>query len=356
MTSQALRDTLRLAATVTLVNGFTSLTGLPFGFYASLAVVSVTVGTYGNTFEMGRQRLVGTAIGAIVVFFGYRAWGHLPLMLALPLALLLARLIAGSLRLTVGYGVCCFVVVMGWLTHDQQLDSWIPLRLLWTAFGILMALLSLRLFWPSRARIQQREGLLELLVDLGQSLLQMVQHPPEAIQSQAQRRRQLGQQIRSLRTSLQGLRDQRQGALLELGSLASQHPVARMWALLDQACEALILDLDELRRLPNAEWQRWGLQADYDAGEAFVQAVSQRLLGWQQQLGGSSQLQPPPSEPHSTLSMEALLSPESRAAYQQLSPEQLQRVAAQWMVLNRMDHTLASTERQWRAIVSSTAI
>ena len=352
MTSPALRDTVRLAATVTVVNGFANLTGLPFALYASLAVLSVTVGNYGNTLELGRQRLVGTAIGAIVVFFGYRAWGQLPLVVGLPLALLLARLIAGSLRLTVGYAVCCFVVVMGWLTHDQQLDSWIPLRLLWTAFGILMALLSLRLFWPSRARIQQREGLLQLLVDLGHTLLQVVQHPPEAIQSQAQRRRQLGQQIRSLRTSLQGLRDQRQGALLELGTLASEHPVARMWALLDQASEALILDLDELRRLPNADWQGWGLQVDYDAGLAFVQGVVERLLSWRQQLSDSPRLQPPPSQPRSTLSLEALQSPESKAAYRRLSPEQLQRVAAQLMVFNRMDHTMESTERQWRELVS----
>jgi hypothetical protein len=209
MTSPALRDTLRLAATVTVVNGFADLTGVPFALYASLAVLSVTVGNYGNTLELGRQRLIGTAVGAVVVFFGYRAWGDLPLVVALPLALLLARLIAGSLRLTVGHWVCCFVVVMGWLTHEQQLDSWIPLRLLWTAFGILMALLSLRLFWPSRARIQQREGLLQLLVDLGHTLLQVVQHPPDAIQSQAQRRRQLGLQIRSLRITLLNLRGQR---------------------------------------------------------------------------------------------------------------------------------------------------
>ena len=341
MTSPALRDTVRLAATVTVVNGFASLTGLPFALYASLAVLSVTVGNYGNTLELGRQRLVGTAVGAMVVFFGYRAWGQLPLVVALPLALLLARLIAGSLRLTVGYAVCCFVVVMGWLTHDQQLDSWIPLRLLWTAFGILMALLSLRLFWPSRARIQQREGLLQLLVDLGDALQQVVQ-----------RRHQQGQQIRNLRINLISLRDQRQGALLELGTLASQHPVAKMWALLDQASEALILDLDELRRLPNADWQGWGLQRDYATGVAFVQGVAQRLLAWQQQLRDSSQLPPPPSQPRLALPLESLQSPESLAAYQQLSPEQLQRVASQWMVLNRMDHTMESTERQWRELVS----
>jgi len=341
MTSPALRDTVRLAATVTVVNGFASLTGLPFALYASLAVLSVTVGNYGNTLELGRQRLVGTAVGAMVVFFGYRAWGQLPLVVALPLALLLARLIAGSLRLTVGYGVCCFVVVMGWLTHEQQLDSWIPLRLLWTAFGILMALLSLRLFWPSRARIQQREGLLQLLVDLGDALQQLVQ-----------RRHLQGQQIRRLRITLLSLRDQRQGALLELGTMASQHPVAKMWALLDQASEALILDLDELRRLPNADWQGWGLQRDYATGVAFVQGVAQRLLAWQQQLRDSSQLPPPPSQPRLALPLESLQSPESLAAYQQLSPEQLQRVASQWMVLNRMDHTMESTERQWRELVS----
>ncbi len=351
MTSPALRDTLRLAATVTVVNGFASLTGLPFALYASLAVLSVTVGNYGNTLELGRQRLVGTAVGAVVVFFGYRAWGDLPLVVALPLALLLARLIAGSLRLTVGYTVCCFVVVMGWLSHDQQLDSWIPMRLLWTAFGILMALLSLRLFWPTRARIQQREGLLQLLVDLGHTLQQAVQHPTEAIQPQGPRRRELGQQIRSLRITLLSLRDQRQSALLELGTLASQHPLAKMWTLLDQASEALILDLDELRRLPNADWQGWGLQGDYATGVAFVQGVAQRLLAWQEQLRGSLQLQPPPSPPRLALPLEALQSPESMDAYRRLNPEQLQRVASQWMVLNRMDETMASTERQWRAIL-----
>jgi uncharacterized membrane protein YccC len=244
MSSPALRDNLRLALTVAVVNGFATLTGLAFAMYASLAVLSVTVGNYGNTLELGRQRLIGTTIGAIVVFYGYRAWGHLPVLVALPLALLLARVIAGSLRLTVGYSVCCFVVIMGWLTHEQQLDSWIPLRLFWTAFGIIMALLSLRLFWPSRARIEQRQGLLQLLLDLGETLQEFLHNTPVD-----QRRRALTHRLRGLRNSLLSLRDQRVNALRELGPLAAQHPVAQLWELLDQACEALMLDLDELRRL-----------------------------------------------------------------------------------------------------------
>jgi hypothetical protein len=352
MKRQALRDNLRLAATVTLVNGFSSLTGLPFALYASLAVLSVTVGNYGNTLELGRQRLVGTGVGAVVVFFGYRAWGHLPVEVALPLALLLALLIAGSLRLTVGYGVCCFVVVMGWLSHDQQLGSWIPLRLTWTAFGILMALLSLRLFWPSRARIQQREGLLSLLVTLGHTLQAIAGRHAEAREPEEQWRQRLGLRLNELRTTLLGLREQRQGALVELAPLAGQHPLARLWELLDQACEALILDLDELRRLPASEWQAWGLESTATAADQFVAEVAQRLLGWQERLRQPLRLPPPPSEPGPVLPVHTLQTAEAAVAMQHLSPSQLQRVASRLMVLNRIDHTLASTEQQWLDLVA----
>ena len=346
MSSPALRDTLRLALTVAVVNGFATLTGLAFAMYASLAVLSVTVGNYGNTLELGRQRLIGTTIGAVVVFYGYRAWGHLPVLVALPLALLLARLIAGSLRLTVGYTVCCFVVIMGWLTHEQQLDSWIPLRLFWTAFGIIMALLSLRLFWPSRARIEQRLGLLQLLVDLGQTLQEYLHDTPVA-----ERRRALSHRLRALRNSLLSLRDQRVNALRELGPLATQHPVAQLWELLDQACEALILDLDELRRLPAPDWRAWGLNPQHEAALTYSRAVAERLLRWQSVLRRSMELQPPPSEPRPSLPLDNLHAAQADQAYAQLTPEQLQCVARRLVVLNRIEHTLDSTERRWQALL-----
>ncbi|MEY4297996.1 MAG: hypothetical protein RLZZ423_1175 [Cyanobacteriota bacterium] len=344
MSQGGMRDTLRLAGTVMVVNGFASLTGITFATYASLAVLSVTVGNYGNTLELGRQRLIGTLLGAIVVFFAYRAWGQLPVMVALPLALLLVRALAAWLRLTVGYGVSCFVVIMGWLSHEHQLESWITLRLFWTAFGVLLALLSLRLFWPSRARMQQRLGLLQLLVDLGTTMQTFVGQQP-------QQRRALGAQLRSLRSELLSLRDQRQSALLELGSLAEQHPVARLWDLLDQACETLILDLDELRRLPTPHWQSWGLEAHHQAALRFSAAVGERLLRWQQVLGSSMQLRLPPAEAREHLDLEALLQPSHRDAFAALSPQQLEQVATRLMVLHRIDQTLAETERAWQSLV-----
>lgn len=344
MSGSSMRDTFRLAMTVAVVCGFTTLTGLSFGTYASLAVLTVSVGSYGNTLELGRQRLIGTLIGGVVVAFGYTALGHLPVLVSLPLALLLARLIAGSMRLTVGYSVCCFVVIMGWLEHDQQLAAWIPLRLFWTAFGILLALLSLRLFWPSRARMEQRQGLLALLQEIASSLDLFSAALPAL-----ERRRLLGQRLRELRTTLLSLREQRQAALLELGSRAAEHPIARMWELLDQACEDLLLDLDGLCRQSDLPWQHWGLSRQHDASVHFTTAVADRLRLWRDLLRGSLHLSPPPAAARPPLPLEELH--ESSEALSRLQPEQLSAVAARLMLLNRMDHTLTFTERQWRALV-----
>lgn len=242
--------------------------------------------------------------------------------------------------------MCCFVVISGWLSHDQQLDSWIPLRLFWTAFGILIALLSLRLFWPSTARQQQRQGLLQLLVDLGQTLQETVNPAPEA-----ERRRSLGQRLRGLRQNLLNLRSERVDALRELGALAAQHPVAQLWELLDHACESLMLDLDELRRLPDPHWQAWGLEDQQATAAAFNAAVAERLLGWKAPLGRPLELQPPPQAPLPRLPLEGMRTPKAEVAFQQMPRQQLQQVADRLVVLARIQQTLASTERHWRALV-----
>jgi uncharacterized membrane protein YccC len=347
MSGGGLRDSLRLAATVTVVNGFTHLFDGDFGYYASMAVLSVSVGTYGNTLELGRQRLIGTAVGAVVVVVGYRAWGDLPVVVALPLALLLARLIAGSLRLSVGYSVCCFMVVMGWLSHEQELFGWIQLRLVWTAFGILMALLSLRLLWPARARIQQRQGLQQLLRAVAQTLESAA---TGRTPTQEHPQRWLEGELRQLRRSLLSLRDQRQGALLELGTLASQHPHARLWALLDQACEQLILDLDDLRRLPPADWHGWGLDEIRHAGKVFLQAASLRVLQWQGLLARTTVLSGPPAADPPTLALAAVPNAAVEQSCRQLNAEQLTRVSTYLMALSRMQQTLESSEGQWREL------
>lgn len=343
--SPATKATLRLVLTVAVVQGFAHLSGLADSFYASLAVISVTVGSYGATLELGRQRLIGTLVGAIVVLVGYPAFGHVPLMVGLPLAMLLARLLAGSLRLTVGYSVCLFVVVMGWLVHEDQLSIWIPLRLFWTVFGVLVALLSLRLFWPSRARLQQRQGLLQLMVDLGQAIDQHLQ---------CERPRLVGaapaglapKQLGALRDNLLSLRSQRVAALAELGAMAERHPVARLWAAFDAQCELLILVLAALQRLRQPSWQADGAQ---DLGRqlmARLQQIRERLLLWHDTLVASPLGLPPPPLPvwqHRNL---AALSGTAAIATLPLAQQEL--LAERVLLFDRLDQSLVETEARWR--------
>ena len=353
--SPATKVTLRLVFTVAVVQGFAQITGLADSMYASLAVISVTVGSYGATLELGRQRLIGTLVGAIVVAIAYPAFGTLPVMVGLPLALLLARLLAGSLRLTVGYSVCLFVVVMGWLVHDAQLNTWIPLRLFWTAFGVLMALLSLRLFWPSRARAQQRQGLLQLLLDLGQAVDQHLQRESPWLQGAPRGseppKRASTQQLRALRDTLLQLRNQRTAALIELGAMAERHPAALLWAALDAQCELLILVLASLQRLRQPSWQ--DDPAMQHVGLRLWERLSlmrERLALWHSTLVASPYALPQPPAPawqHNKLSDFS-----GATAIARLPLQQQERLASRLVLFERLDQSLQETESRWREATS----
>ena len=65
------RQALRTAFTAGLGNAFASLSGVEFSQYVALAVLSVSTGSYGGAFELGRQRLFGTALGSVLLLLGY---------------------------------------------------------------------------------------------------------------------------------------------------------------------------------------------------------------------------------------------------------------------------------------------
>lgn len=341
------RDELRLALVAGLTNGFAWISGLPFGYYATMAVAAVMADTYGGSLALGRQRVLGTIAGGLIVICFYDGLAGLPFPVGIALALGIQRLLGGLFGWKAGYKVGGMVIVMGWLVHNNQLAQWLPLRLAWTVFGVVVALLSLRLLWPARARIQQRQGLQDLLRAVGQTL-ESAAAGRAATQEHPQR--WLEPQIRQLHRSLLSLRDQRQGALLELGPLASQHPHARLWALFDQACEQLILDLDDLRRLPPADWHGWELEGIQHAGEAFLQAAASRVLQWQDQLARAPGLSQPPAADPPALALAAAQTTAVEQRCRQLKADQLTRVSTYLMALSRMQHTLESSEGQWREL------
>lgn len=89
------RPALRTAVTTGLANAFASLSGVQDSQYAALAVLSVATGSYGGAIELGRQRLLGSVLGALLLLVGYEGLKELAMPLGLAITL-------GSLRLRGG--------------------------------------------------------------------------------------------------------------------------------------------------------------------------------------------------------------------------------------------------------------
>ena len=97
------RGDLRLVLAASLSNGFATLTGWPFGFYAPLAVLAAGTGSFGQSLELSRQRLLGTLLGSAVLVGIQLLRPALPFPLAIGLGLGLLRLFGQKLGLVVGY-------------------------------------------------------------------------------------------------------------------------------------------------------------------------------------------------------------------------------------------------------------
>lgn len=355
------RAELRLALTAGLANGLASLSGLPFGMYVPLAVLAVCTGTYGGSLELGRQRLLGSALGSLVLLIGFHGLQGLPFPLAIAITLATLRALGGWLGLQVGYKVGGIIVVMGWLVHDQQLDSWIALRLFWTAVGVLLALLGLRLFWPSRALATALSSYCALLLHLQGALKALAERldpapltsggaplPTTVLQPE---------QIRGLRLQLLALRRQRPALASELGSNPERHPAYRLLLNLDDAASRLITSISGMLRHPPPTALDAPLVERLHRAEAeLLLQVVERLELWRQRLQPPGQRRRLPQAPQPALEApitwldltRELNDPTANGA----SLERLERIAARLVLCRQALQAVSDGERQWAAIVN----
>jgi hypothetical protein len=339
------RAELRLAVTAGLGNALASLSGLPFGYYVPLAVLAVGAGSYGGSLAIGRQRILGSVLGAALLEVGFAGLAGLPMPLGLAITLAGLRLLGGLLGLETGYKVGGFIVVMGWLVHERQLASWIGLRLGWTCFGVVLALLSLRLFWPSRGLDQvfrEYDALLEDLQGLFGALAERGE-PPAASRYQA------------LRGRLRALRRLRPALAEELGANPRRHPAYRLVEAFEQASSRLVRAAGEMLRHATPLGAD-DLTADLQRAEAeLLLSLAARLGQWRLLLATrQGVLPPPPSEPFplppSWRQLERTLQDPSGDA---ASLERLERLAARLMVCRLAQGAMVEAERQWAALQPS---
>lgn len=353
------RSELRLALTAGLGNGFAVLSGLPNGYYVTLAVLATCTGTYGGSLGLGRQRIIGSVLGMGLLLLGYYCLQGLPMPLGLAITLAALRLLGGLLRLEVGYKVGGQIVVLGWLAHANELAQWIPTRLVWTALGVILALLSLRLFWPSRGLDQVLMTYGRLLRDVQVSLHRMAEGiavAASAPPSQGSVQSIGTKDYRRLRLQLQDLRRLRPALAQELGNNPERHPGYRLALNFEDTASRLIISIGGLlRHAPPAE-NAPVVQRLHRAEADLLEAVAQRLELWQEVLAAPRPLHHLPQPPEQPVDLpktwlgltDELNDPSANAA----SLERLERIAIRLMLCRQATQALRDGEASWARILA----
>lgn len=350
------RNALRTAFTAGLGNAFASLSGLADSQYVALAVLAVSSGTYGGALALGSQRLLGTALGSVLLLIGYEGLRHLPMPLGIAITLGALRLLGGLLKLQVGYKVGGMIIVMGWLVHEGGLATWIPIRFFWTCFGVLITLLGLRLFWPARGLDSNLTQVAGLLVELQSCFHDLAARVDPAITGQG-----AGQgadpigigRYRALRNQLIAIRGQRPGLLQELGTLPERHPAALMMTNFDATASRLITLVGGLVREPPT-LQDPQLVAPLHRAEAeLLQAMAGQLGQWERQIRGRRGLPEPPQTglqpPRSWQDLNQKLNdPTANTA----SLERLERIASRLMLCRQAEQAIRDGEARWAALLA----
>ena len=346
---------LRTAFTAGLGNAFASLSGVGDSQYVSLAVLAVSTGTYGGALALGSQRLLGTALGSVLLLIGYEGLRGLPMPLALALTLGALRLLGGLLKLQVGYKVGGIVIVMGWLVHEGGLAAWIPLRFFWTCFGVLITLLALRLFWPARGLDSSLGQVAKLLVQLQSCFRDLAARVDPAgsglVAGQAADPVGIGR-YRALRNQLVAIRRQRPALLQELGSLPERHPATLLMANFEATASRLITLVGGLVREPPSLQDPQLVVQLHRAEAELLQAMADQLGLWEQQIRGRRGLPKPPDTglllPRSWQQLgQELNDPTANSA----SLERLERIASRLMLCRQAEQAISDGEANWAVIL-----
>ena len=347
------RNALRTALTAGLGNGFASITGLPDDQYVALAVLSVSSGTYGASIELGRQRLLGTVLGSLLLLIGFECLHTLPLAIGLAITLGCLRLLGGLLGLKVGYKVGGMIVVMGWLVHEGSLASWIPLRFFWTALGVVLTVLSLRLFWPARGLAQCLGRYADLLEQLQHTFMALAQRLEAQPAAGAPTPSAPGATFRQLRLTLQSARSQRPALLQELGNQPERHPAVLLVTSLDAAASRLVTMVGGMERAVPSQRDPQLVARLHQAEAELLLQMAVQVGRWSQQLRSSRGLPTPPPEelelPRSWLELGAELNdPVANSA----SLERLERIATRLVLCRQAEQAIRDGEHSWQAIMA----
>ncbi len=243
---------LRLSVAIALISGLMLVLGKPEGFYyAPLSALLLLSGTYGGTAQASRERFYGTLLGA-AVYLLVRTTLDLPLEFQAPIGMGAIWVLGYLCGLSSGYKVAGTIYAIGLTSHRADWVQWLPHRVVMTSVGLLLTLVIVRCFWPSRTLDQLRSLQRESLQALAGMTRQLAGQLEQLLATLGEPERptplvlELSQAI-VRRNRISGLRGT---ARLEFTSDLRGRLISEFWQVLEDQTSIVIAALRTLSRLP----------------------------------------------------------------------------------------------------------
>jgi uncharacterized membrane protein YccC len=215
--------------------------GLPEGYWSAISAIIVLQSNVGSTITASRDRLIGTAIGALIAWVA-APWGRHPLGFAV--AVLTAVLICGGLELKNSARLAGVTVAIVMLVQRNGPHWRIALdRFFEVALGIVVAVAVSTFVLPRRAGQHLQQGLAQEFTSLGQLFEAIMgSFRSQPAENLAEQKQALEQLIRGNEGLLKSARSEPSSGVASVEGLAVLAESGR--ALFD-AMQALILGVRE---------------------------------------------------------------------------------------------------------------
>ncbi len=138
--------------------------GLPDGYWGAISAIIVLQSNFGATITASRDRILGTAIGALLGFsfslLGAVPWNYI-------LAICAAVVICGLLGFRSSSRLACVTITIVMLVQSSSHKAIALTRVGQVVLGIVVAVAVSTLVFPDRARLRLRDGLAQEFLVLG---------------------------------------------------------------------------------------------------------------------------------------------------------------------------------------------
>ncbi len=278
---------LRLSVAIALIAGLMLVLGQPEGFYyAPLSALLLLSGTYGGTFQASRERFYGTLLGA-VVYLLVRTTLDLPLEFQAPIGMGAIWLLGYLCGLSSGYKVAGTIYAIGLTSHRLDWVNWLPHRVVMTTVGLMLTLVFVRCFWPSRSLDQQRSLQIQVLQSLATMTRQLADQLRPLLDSSTPVLRPVPLVLPlsaaiARRNQISALR---RVARLEFTRDLSGRLIQEFWQCLEEQTSIVIAALRTLNRLPPSVYAAGSpLRVLQRAQQGLLNAVADWLQGAAQRM------------------------------------------------------------------------